>query len=66
MEQCPTEKFLWHIHECDSSNFQLYKSKLICDIKVKKDSIKSCSDIEMLMSAQRCAKWYLTSQSCKF
>ncbi|XP_063707419.1 choline transporter-like 2 isoform X2 [Culicoides brevitarsis] len=62
VEKCPSEKFEWRFDECNSGNFALHKSKLICDIKINMDDVRTCSDIEMLMSAQRCAKWYLNSQ----
>lgn len=39
---------------------------MICDIKVNKANIRTCADIESLKQAERCAPWYLSSQSCKY
>uniref|UniRef100_A0A336K006 CSON001358 protein n=1 Tax=Culicoides sonorensis TaxID=179676 RepID=A0A336K006_CULSO len=66
VEKCPTEKFVWDVTQCNTfNNFESFKAGLICDIKVNKNNIKNCKQIDELVEAERCAKWYLNSQSCK-
>lgn len=64
VKECPKESFLHDSTVCES-NFQAYKKKLICTKKVDLNQAKDCNDINKLINDEKCAKWYLKSESCK-
>lgn len=66
VERCPTEAFLFNNERCNSNNFEEIKSKLICTMEVDQMSIRACSDIQTLVQSEKCARWYLPSESCKY
>lgn len=66
VEQCPRESFVYRNGDCSSGNFEQIKTKLICSMDIDRVAIQSCTQIDELVQKEKCARWYLPSQSCKF
>ena len=64
VKECPTEMFELKCTRLRLSLAEL-KSKLICDPYVNMNAINSCEDAERLANENRCAPWYLPSDSSK-
>jgi len=67
VSNCPNETFIFNLNDCQrggAATFGQIRNKLICDIKVNKErDIRSCDDINRLVEASRCARWYLRGES---
>lgn len=66
VEQCPRETFVFNIRNCNDGNVAAMKSKLVCSKDVAMNMITDCDQIETLINANKCARWYLKSESCKY
>lgn len=66
VEQCPQEAFVHRREQCNSGTLEQIKSKLICLMEVDRAAITSCDQVDNLVQNEKCARWYLPSQSCEF
>ena len=60
VEQCPQENFLLDT-KTTSDNFETIRQQLICD--VDKSTIRDLAHAKELAAENRCASWYLKSES---
>lgn len=65
VEKCPDSIFIYDQSACSASTLESIKSKLICNRDVLLPNIDSCSVLDHMIKTDRCATWYLPSQSCK-
>lgn len=80
VEQCPRTNFLFTMRLCTGridktategatyfeERFEQMRENIICRSDVDKTQIHSCADIEMLVIAEKCTKWYLDSKPSRF
>lgn len=64
VKQCPQERFVFD--ECKADTFADIRSRLVCTRDVGVEQIDSCAQVEQLMASNKCARWYLKSNSCKY
>lgn len=65
--KCPTDSFIHSVQACNAEGVEEYKKRLICDLHVDKNAeLTNCNDIDKFMEADRCAKWYIKSDPCKY
>lgn len=65
VERCPNTLFHFSKDECESSSFNEFRDKLICQKHINIDQIHDCYAIEERIEMEDCARWYLPSKSCK-
>lgn len=65
VKECPKETFLHSPGACNSEGVENYKKKLVCTRAVNLNMAKDCKDIDDLIAAEKCSRWYLKSQPCK-
>lgn len=66
VEQCPTSLFIYDRNACSANTLETIKSKLICNRNVDVRTIQNCNQLDVLITDDYCAKWYLPSESCEF
>uniref|UniRef100_A0A8D8GSB1 CTL-like protein 2 n=1 Tax=Culex pipiens TaxID=7175 RepID=A0A8D8GSB1_CULPI len=60
VSKCPAEQFGFELNACNAATLDTFRSKLICDQTVPKDSL-SCSEIQDNIDRGHCARYYLKS-----
>lgn len=65
VKDCPNESFMHAKSDCEKG-IEGYKKKLICVRSVNVSQLKSCEEIDKKVSDQKCARWYLKSEPCKY
>lgn len=65
VEQCPNATMLFDMNTCAAAGIAAIKEKLICNRDVQINAITTCDQVENLITANQCARWYLKSDSCK-
>lgn len=60
--KCPTENFVYTSRNPQSS-VEETKSKLICEMGINLTSVSTWEDLDILISNEKCARWYLNSTS---
>lgn len=66
VERCPNTTMLFDRATCSPSSLGSIKAQMICQRNVNKDVITECEQVESLIAANQCARWYLKSDSRKF
>lgn len=66
VKECPNETF-YHVKDaCVSEGVENYKKKLICKRDINLNAVTDCNAIDDLITNEKCSKWYLKSQPCKY
>lgn len=65
VSKCPADQFGFELNACNAATLDTFRSKLICDQTVPKDSL-SCSEIQDNIDRGHCARYYLKSVPCKY
>ena len=60
--KCPTDNFIYNSRNSQSS-IKETKSKLICEIGVNLTLYSTWEELDILISNEKCARWYLNSTS---
>ncbi|XP_039450769.1 choline transporter-like 2 isoform X2 [Culex pipiens pallens] len=60
VSKCPADQFGFELNACNAATLDTFRSKLICDQTVPKDSL-SCSEIQDNIDRGHCARYYLKS-----
>lgn len=66
VEQCPNATMLFDMSACGRLGIVAIKEKLICNRDVQINAITTCDQVDNLITANQCARWYLKSDSCKY
>lgn len=65
VSECPKTSFLYD-GNCGVQNFEQIRNSLKCKSDVDVNAIRSCEEITKLINDEKCARWYLKSESCKY
>lgn len=63
--ECPTKSFIYDERLCNANSFEGIRQSLQCTLDVDKYTIRSCDHITQLVQGDKCARWYLKSESCE-
>jgi solute carrier family 44 (choline transporter-like protein), member 2/4/5 len=66
IKECPKKTFFHDMSVCNSQGVANYKKDLICTRQVDLSIVNTCNAVNKLMDEEKCSKWYLKSESCKF
>lgn len=66
VKECPSTTFIYDEYQCNERTFEEIRQKLICQMNVNKNEIRSCGDINYQIKHEDCARWYLPSKPCKY
>lgn len=66
VSQCPTQSFIYDQYSCNGNSFDQIRRSLLCTPDVNVDQIRSCDEITNYVRNDKCARWYLRSDSCEY
>lgn len=65
ISECPKTSFYYDERNC-YNNFAQTRDSLKCKKDIDLNNIQSCADITKLINDEKCAQWYLKSESCEY
>lgn len=66
VEKCPNSTFVFERSMCRSSDVAEIRKSLICLKEIDVNSITTCDAIHKHIEEEKCAKWYMKSEPCKY
>lgn len=65
VSECPKTSFFYEERACSPNSIAQILGSLKCKSDVDLSTIRSCNEITRLINDDKCARWYLKSESCK-